>query len=90
MDRQAQLACGVILGRTYPERICDHEEAARAARARLTQIRREVGFREAAREVYRRHGSRKRRMDEDDPQTVAARRAPEGGGTGNGNSSLDL
>lgn len=74
MDRQAQLACGVILGRTYPERICNHEEAARAARARLTQIRREAGFREAAREVYRRHGSRKRRMDEDDPQTVAARR----------------
>lgn len=50
---------GVILGETYPVRILDHEVAARDARARLTAIRRQAGYRDAARQINERHGSRK-------------------------------
>lgn len=52
----------------YPDRIIDHEAAARAARERIAELRRSPGFRAAAEEVYRRHGSRKRRLDDDDPK----------------------
>ena len=52
----------------YPDRMIDHEVAARAARDRITELRRSPGFRAAAEEVYRRHGSRKRRLDDDNPR----------------------
>jgi deoxyribodipyrimidine photo-lyase len=49
----------------YPEALVDHVAAARAAKARLTALRRTDGYRAAALDVFRRHGSRKRRIDED-------------------------
>ncbi|MBS3895321.1 FAD-binding domain-containing protein [Silanimonas sp.] len=58
----AQLARhGVVLGRDYPAPLCDHEQAARAAKARLTAWWREhPGMREGARAVLARHGSRQK------------------------------
>jgi deoxyribodipyrimidine photo-lyase len=69
---------GVRLGEDYPTRIVDHEVAARAARERLTSARRETGFGQAARQVYLRHGSRKRTSADDNPaktRAIAARKA---------------
>ena len=54
---------GITLGVDYPRRIVDHEVAARAARDRLTEVRRLAGFRAAAQAVYQKHGSRKRSRD---------------------------
>jgi deoxyribodipyrimidine photo-lyase len=45
----------------YPDRIVFHEEAAARARARIAEVRRRTESREEAREVARRHGSRKKR-----------------------------
>ena len=60
MDADDQRASGCRIGADYPRVIVDPTEAYRAARARLTETRREAGYREAAAEVNRRHGSRKR------------------------------
>jgi deoxyribodipyrimidine photo-lyase len=65
------LARGCDLG-AYPPPIVDLAAAARSAKARLTVLRRTAGYREASLEVFRKHGSRKRRMDDDAP----ARRRP--------------
>jgi deoxyribodipyrimidine photo-lyase len=70
-----QLLHGVMLGQTYPERIVDHEVAAREARARLTEIRRQPGYRNTAQQVYDRHGSRKRTLQNDHPAKKAALKA---------------
>ncbi len=72
MDEAAQQRFGVRLGVDYPVRIIDHEEAARAARARMSVIRREAGFGQAAKAVYTRHGSRKRTRDNDNPAKTHA------------------
>jgi deoxyribodipyrimidine photo-lyase len=63
---------GITLGETYPNRIVDHEEAARAARARLTETRGVPGFRNEANKVFKRHGSRKRSRDNDHPDKTRA------------------
>jgi deoxyribodipyrimidine photo-lyase len=47
----------------YPDRIVDHEEAARLAKERLTAIRSTSRYRETAQDVFVRHGSRLRRSD---------------------------
>lgn len=52
-------SAGVALGDTYPDRIVDHEAAAREARARMTAIRKSTGYRDEARAINIRHGSRK-------------------------------
>ena len=44
----------------YPAPIVDHAEAVRATRARMAVYRQEEGFKEQAREVYRKLGSRNR------------------------------
>lgn len=49
----------------YPAPIVDPVEAARQARARLTALRRQAGYRDAAQDVFRKHGSRKRMLDDD-------------------------
>jgi deoxyribodipyrimidine photo-lyase len=67
-----QMLHGVTLGQDYPHRIVDHQEAAQAARARLTDVRRDTGFGAAARGVYVRHGSRKRTMQDDHPAKTKA------------------
>jgi deoxyribodipyrimidine photo-lyase len=62
----------LVLGKDYPMRIVDHEAAARQARAHLTEIRRQAGYRDAAKQVYARHGSRKRTIGNDNPAKQAA------------------
>ena len=52
-------AKGIALGETYPVRLVDHEVAARSAREAVYAIRRGEGFKEQARDIQRRHGSRK-------------------------------
>ncbi len=63
---------GLTLGRDYPARIVDHEIAARDARSRLTEVRKQAGYRDAARQVYDRHGSRKRSIGNDNPARQAS------------------
>ncbi len=53
------------LAMEYPVPIVDPADAARQARARLTALRNETGYRDAALEVFRKHGSRRRRIDDD-------------------------
>ncbi|MBV6656240.1 MAG: deoxyribodipyrimidine photo-lyase/cryptochrome family protein [Devosiaceae bacterium] len=69
-------ACGYVPGETYPERIIDHEKAARAARERLTQIRRTDGFREHQRAIFLKHGSRKRSRHTPAQQRAWKRKGP--------------
>ena len=52
----------------YPDPIVDPIAAARAAKDRLTALRRSAGYQAAARQVFEAHGSRKRRMDDDNPR----------------------
>ncbi|WP_051212247.1 FAD-binding domain-containing protein [Rubritepida flocculans] len=59
----------------YPPPLLDAAEAARAARARLAAQRAAPGFEAAARAVFARHGSRQRRLHEDDPMARRAREA---------------
>lgn len=54
-----QAETGLRLGDTYPAPIRDHIEAAREARAKITEIRRTHGFRENQLQVLKKHGSRK-------------------------------
>ncbi len=60
-------------GQTVP--IVDPVLAIRDARARLSQVRAEPGYRAASEEVFRRHGSRSRRLDDDHPVRERAIRA---------------
>ncbi len=69
------LEVGADLG-GYPEPIVDVATAARSAKARLTALRATAGYREAARQVFERHASRKRRIDDDNPRPRPARRKP--------------
>ncbi len=48
-----------LLGRVYPDRIVDHEAAARHARTAIWQVRRTEGYRDEANRIQERHGSRK-------------------------------
>jgi deoxyribodipyrimidine photo-lyase len=66
---------GVSLGQTYPIRLVDHVVAMRAARDRLSEIRRLDNFQTEARKVYIRHGSRKRTLTGNRPQKTAAIKA---------------
>ena len=60
----------------YPPPLVDPAEAARRARERLTALRHTAGYRDAAAAVFQRHGSRKRRMDEDTPRRPRRRETP--------------
>lgn len=51
----------------YPAPLVDPITAARAAKERLTGVRKSQGYREAALAVFHKHGSRARRFDDDDP-----------------------
>ncbi|MEO0393911.1 MAG: FAD-binding domain-containing protein [Pseudomonadota bacterium] len=50
---------GIRLDETYPERLVDHEAAARAARERIWAVRRGCEYRDQADDIQQRHGSRK-------------------------------
>ena len=51
---------GDVIGKLYPERIIDHQQAARDARNRIRELKQTETFRTVAKEVYEKHGSRKR------------------------------
>jgi deoxyribodipyrimidine photo-lyase len=67
LDADAQRAAECVIGRNYPAPMIDAAAAIRLARERLRFIRQQPGYQDAAKAVYLRHGSRQRRMDEDDP-----------------------
>jgi deoxyribodipyrimidine photo-lyase len=73
MDPQAQHEAGCRIGVDYPMPMVDLTAAVQAARQRLSQLRQQPGYREAALAVFARHGSRKRRIDDDDPAKRQAR-----------------
>ena len=56
----------------YAPPVVDPVEGLRAARARLAAVRAQAGYRTVSEEVYARHGSRARRIDDDDPPKTAA------------------
>ncbi len=58
LDPESLKSAGLVLGDTYPVRLVDHVDAARAARDRMTAVRRENGFRTEAQGVNTKHGSR--------------------------------
>ena len=70
---------GIILGQTYPDRMVDHEVAARQARAHIGALRKSAIHAGAASAIQVKHGSRKSglkatgsasaRRDDDDRQT---------------------
>lgn len=60
MPPLTQLEVGVRIGVDYPEPIVDHATAYRSARERVHAWKRRPEVREESREVYARHGSRKR------------------------------
>lgn len=55
-----QKESGFEPGAEYPDRVVDHKEAVRAARAVVSQFRREAETKKSAKETLNRHGSRAR------------------------------
>ncbi len=47
----------------YPPRIVDHIEAARAAKLRITNVRKQEGYNPSSQQVFVKHGSRKKQND---------------------------
>ena len=61
----------------YPAPIVDPVISVRLAKDRLTALRRISGYREAALVVFQKHGSRKRRIDDDNPRVgMSPRKIP--------------
>lgn len=58
LDQQGEFGC--LLARDYPKPIVEHAVAYREAKQRVAEYRRRPETREAAREVFFKHGSRKR------------------------------
>jgi deoxyribodipyrimidine photo-lyase len=52
-----------LLGKSYPDRIVDHLAAAKIAREKIWAVRKGDGFRETARSIVTKHGSRKGNTD---------------------------
>ena len=59
MPELIQLESNCQLGKDYPVPIVDHKEAVRHARSRFAELRKRDAYWESAREVMKRHGSRK-------------------------------
>ncbi len=60
MTAEQQTRSGCQIGRDYPQPLVDAKAAVRAARARLSAVRQQPGYREASQTVFIRHGSRKK------------------------------
>ena len=61
MPPMLQKACNFEIGKDYPKPIVDHALAIKAARDKLSEIRKQSDFKEKAGKVYQKLGSRKRR-----------------------------
>jgi len=60
MPANVQRDTGCVIGHDYPTPLVELEHSLRAARARYSDWRQRPGLREESRQVYKRHGSRKR------------------------------
>ena len=60
MDVEMQRRLGCVIGQHYPAPIVDHRAAVQAARARLSTARKTTGFRDDAKKIYDKLGSRRR------------------------------
>ena len=60
MSHDEQLRCGIRIGEDYPNPIVNHQKAVKAARTRIFAVRRQNDARREARDVFIRHGSRRR------------------------------
>jgi deoxyribodipyrimidine photo-lyase len=60
MDRALQQTAGCVIGQDYPAPIIDHATAVRQARRLLAEARSGEDFRDEARRVYQKLGSRRR------------------------------
>jgi deoxyribodipyrimidine photo-lyase len=60
MPAAMQTEMGCRVGRDYPSPIVDHQEAVRAARGHFATLRKAHNLRDKAKQVFARHGSRKR------------------------------
>lgn len=58
VDQQQTVGC--LIGRDYPGPVVDHQQSVAYARARIAAVRRNPALREEVRQVFARHGSRKR------------------------------
>ncbi len=61
----------------YPAPIVDLAQSVRLARAHLTSIRQQPGYKQDAERIYARHGSRQRRIDNDNPPGQRPKRSPQ-------------
>jgi deoxyribodipyrimidine photo-lyase len=61
MSADVQQAAGCVIGRDYPAPLVDHAAAVREAKRRLAAVRGDSAARVEARDVARRHGSRRDR-----------------------------
>jgi len=76
MSADVQQAAGCVIGRDYPARLVDHAAAVREAKRRLAAVRGDPAARVEARDVARRHGSRRDRrgaMQQDPVRRALAR-----------------
>ena len=60
MSASEQRRIGMRIGYDYPAPLVDHQESAREARQRIKSVRRSSDARSQSREIYDRHGSRKK------------------------------
>ena len=80
MPAEVQQAAGCVIGRDYPSPLVDHAAAVREAKRRLAAVRGDPEARAEARDVARRHGSRRDRrgaMQQDPVRRSLARDAAE-------------
>lgn len=70
MPQDQQRLSGCVIDSDYPAPLVDHEQAARLARQRIQQARRDTSARREGRAIYQQHGSRRRarRMSRPSPQ----------------------
>lgn len=61
-----------LAGTGQPALVIDPNHAIRDARARLSQVRAEPGYRDASEAVFQKHGSRTRRLENDHPERLRA------------------
>ena len=60
MDAAMQEAASCVIGRDYPAPIIDHAAAVKSARENIAAVRAKAGFKDQAKKVYQKLGSRKK------------------------------
>ena len=60
MTHMEQKMARCVIGEDYPERVVDHMAAARFARTTIYTRRKSKGFRDEAKQIHHKHGSRKK------------------------------